>query len=98
MTPARAQQHLQEVAARADTTRRAAERLSILIEVDPQILHSPGIAQRIAMLSMDSEAERDEVAMVVLTLLTPPVPWHRRLWRSLWVWVARQAGGGISPL
>lgn len=83
------------MAARADTTRRAAERLSVLIEVDPEIMHSPGIARRIAMLSMDSEAERDEVVMIVLTLL-PPVPWHRRLWRSLWVWVAKQAGG-ISP-
>jgi hypothetical protein len=95
VTPALVQQHLQEVAARADTTRRAAERLSVLIEVDPEILHSSGIARRVAQLSMDSEAERDEVAMIVLTLL-PPVPWHRRLWRSLWVWVVNQAGG-ISP-
>lgn len=92
MTPEGAQQHLQEVAARADRTRRAAERLSILIEIDPAILRSAGIAARIAQLSIDSEAERDEVVAVVLSI-SLPLPWWRTAWRRWWAWVVRQAQG-----
>lgn len=90
MDEEQAQAHLGEIADRAMTTWRAASRLSLLLEVDPAILRSPGIAARVAQLSIDSEAERDELVIVVCQL-APRRPWWRRAWSRWWAWVVRQA-------
>ena len=90
MDEEQAQAHLGEIASRAVTTWRAASRLSLLLEVDPAILRSPGIAARVAQLSIDSEEQRDEQVIVVCQL-SPRRPWWRRAWSRWWGWVARQA-------